>query len=652
VSDALLFGILGLTAGSAYALTGLGITLTYKGSGVVNLAQGAQLMIAAFAFTQLTTHGMGIWPAAAVVLAGGGVVGALIYVVVMRPLRTAPLLAKTIATIGLLIALSGAATLIWGNLDGQQTAPALFGSQSVHAFGIVFGVANVYLTAVVALFTTALWAVYRFTRFGLATRAAADNETAASYLGLSPDSLATCNWALGSVLAAAAGVMLASISVLDVTSLTFVVLPAIAAAMVGRFSSFGVTALVGLVIGIVQSELTLYWNAQGVITAFPFVIVFVAMLFSGRLIPERGQVGDRRLPFSLSGKIERHWVVALPVVVLVLLAVVSGPYQAAIITSMIVAILALAVVIVTGYVGQISLAPMTLAGFGAFAASKFAEHLGVPFPVPILLGAVVAAPIGVIIGLPSLRVRGVSLAVVTLGAAIAVDAVLFQNQSLTGGARGSLVPTPSIGGFSLNSVTHPVRYGIFVLVVLGAVSLAVSTLRRNPLGRRMLAVRGNERAAAAAGISVPVVKLQAFALSAAVAGLGGGVLAYQIGSVSFAEFVPLESLALVSLVYIGGVASVTGALQAGLLATGGVMYVLLNQIGALDKYWITLTGVLLVATIVTQPDGIAVANSRLLHRVLGRRRSTPRSEEVHVALMDEAQRDETSPPAAGSGAVV
>jgi ABC-type branched-subunit amino acid transport system permease subunit len=255
---------------------------------------------------------------------------------------------------------------------------------------------------------------------------------------------------------------------------------------------------------------------------------------------------------------------------------------------------------------------MTFAGFGAFAVSKFGHGLGIPFPLPIILGAVIAVPIGVVVGAPALRVRGINLAIVTLGAAVAVDAVLFQDISLTGGRNGSLVPSPELFGFDIGPVAHPTRFGLFAFGVLAAMMLAVSSLRANPMGRRMLAVRSNERAAAAAGISVPAVKLQAFAISAAIAAIGGGVMAYQLGAVSYTQFVPVQSLTLVTLAYIGGIASVSGALQAGVLTSGGLMYVLLNQIGGIDKYWATLTGVLLIVTVVGQPDGIAISNSRLL----------------------------------------
>jgi branched-chain amino acid transport system permease protein len=623
MTEVLLFAILGLATGAAYALTGIGIVLTYNGSGVVNFAQGALLMLAAFTFAGLAQDGMSAGIAAIVVIAAAGVVGALIYLLVMRPLRSGPQLAKVIATIGILVAAEGGASLLWGNVDGALAGPQLLPTQSVNVFGVAFGVNQIYILAVTGFLVTILWAIYRFTRFGLATRATAENERGASFLGFSPDFVATVNWALGSILAAIAGVLLASVAVLDISSLTLLVLPALAAAMIGRFKSFGVTAVVGIAIGVGQSELTEYWNVQGILTALPFVVVVLAMVVTGRLIPPRGLPGDQRQPFAMSGRVRLCWVVILPGAVVLLLTVLSRQYQGALTTSMIIAIIALSLTVVTGYVGQVNLAPMTFAGFGAFAAAKFGYNLGVPFPLPIIFGAMVAIPIGVIIGIPALRVRGINLAVVTLGAAIAIDAVLFQNKSLTGGSTGSPVPNPHLWSFSLEPAKHAARFGFFVLVCLCLVMLAVSALRTNPLGRRMLAVRNNERAAAAAGISVPVVKVQAFAISAAIAAIGGGVLAYQLSSVSYIDFSPFQSLTLVTLAYIGGIASVSGALQAGLIATGGLFYVLFSQIGALDNYWTLLGGILLVITIVTQPDGIAVVNSRLLAAVTGRRRQPP-----------------------------
>jgi ABC-type branched-subunit amino acid transport system permease subunit len=212
-----------------------------------------------------------------------------------------------------------------------------------------------------------------------------------------------------------------------------------------------------------------------------------------------------------------------------------------------------------------------------------------------------------VLGLPAVRVRGINLAVVTLGAAVAVSAVVFQNADWTGGVNGSQVPSPGLWSFSLDAVKHPTRFGIFALIVAIMMAAGVVNLRRSPFGRRMLAVRGNERAAAVVGINVVNTKLQAFALSAFIAGAGGGLLAYQLGAVAFARFAPIQSVTLLAIAYIGGIASVSGAVAAGVIVNGGVLYVLLSNIGGIATWWLVISGATLMLTVVTQPDGIAVA---------------------------------------------
>ena len=135
----------------------------------------------------------------------------------------------------------------------------------------------------------------------------------------------------------------------------------------------------------------------------------------------------------------------------------------------------------------------------------------------------------------------------------------------------------------------------------------VVNLRRSPFGRRMLAVRSNERAAAVAGINVVSTKLQAFALSAFIAGIGGGVLAYQLGAIAFDRFTPMASITLLAIAYIGGIATVGGAIAAGVIVNGGVLYVLLSNVGGIASWWLVISGAALLLTAVTQPDGIAVA---------------------------------------------
>lgn len=605
MKEFLLFAILGLGAGAAYTLIAQGIVLIQKGSGAVNFAQGAIAGCAALFFTASTNAGMSKIVSLLICLAGGAALGVVFYGLVMRPLRQAPLLARIVSTLGLMILLSALALKVWGSLS--VVAPSLFPTNSLSIFGVNFGVDRIYLLVTALLLTAVLWAVYKYTSFGISTRAVAESERAASLLGYSPDVIGAVNWALGCMLAAFAGVMIAPLTTVDIAPLTLLVLPALAAALVGRFTSFGITALVAILIGMGQSLLVEYWSQPGVNQALPFVIVALMMILGGKLIPARGTLSLARLPLATATRFK-----AIPSAVAIALAVLglvvlNRTYQNGITTSLITTVIGLSVVVVTGFVGQISLMQMAFAGIGGFMVSKFGTNLGIPFPWPILLAALVAVPVGVVLGLPAVRVRGINLAVVTLGAAVAVSAVVFQNAAWTGGVNGSQVPSPGLWGFSLDPVTHPVRFGIFALIVTILAIVGVINLRRSPFGRRMLSVRSNERAAAVSGINVVSTKLQAFALSAFIAGLGGGVLAYQLGAIAFDRFSPMASITLLAIVYIGGIATVGGAIAAGVIVNGGVLYILLGNIGAIASWWVVISGAALLLTAVTQPDGIAVA---------------------------------------------
>lgn len=605
MSDIVLFAILGTGAGAVYALIALGIVLIQKGTGTVNFAQGAIAGCAAIYFGISTGDGVPLFQAAVTAVVVAGLGGLLFYLVVMRQLTNAPLLAKIVTTLGLMLALQGLASQVWK--VPTVIAPAIFPTDSIRIFDVNFGVDRLYLLGTAVLLTLILWAVYRFTRFGMATRAAAENERGTALLGYSPAFIGGANWVLGSMLAALAGVLFAPITALNISTLSLLVVPALAAALIGKFNSFGLTMAVAILIGVVQSLLTRFWTQPGINDALPFVLIVLVMIVSGQLIPGRGTREVSRLPLAPAVKRRLLPLTVIAVVATLGLVLLPNGYRDGISTSLVMMMLGLSVVIVTGFIGQISLMQMAFAGLAAFAVSKLAQSLGLPFPFPILLGALAVVPIGIVIGLSALRVRGISLAVVTLGGAVAVSSFIFGNVAWTGGADGSHVPSPSLFGFSLDSVTHPVRFGLFALVVALLLIAGVMNIRMSSFGRRMLAVRSNERAAAAAGINVSMTKLQAFALSAFVAGIGGGVLGYQLGAVAFTRFVPLASISLLALVYIGGVATVYGAVAAGVIANGGVLYVLLTSVDGISSWWIVVSGVVLMFNAVVQPDGIAVA---------------------------------------------
>lgn len=604
--DALLFLLLSLGTGAAYALLGNGIVAIHKGSGVLNFAQGAVAMFAMYCYAALIAAGLSKYVALVITLLGAAAAGALIAVTIFRPLRNAPVLAKVVVTLGLLIGLQGLAIVIWG-IDAKFL-PSLFPTNAVAIGDSHVGADRFYMLGTALLVAGLLWAGFRFTRLGLATQAASENERGASLLGFSPTTIAAINWALGCALAALAGALIAPITTLDSAVMPLLVLPALAAALAGRFSSFGITTAAAFGIGWAQSWLQNAWTQPGVQTAAPFVIVILIMVVAGRALPSRGAISEGRPPRAPIGG--SRWIpTGLSIVAVgVMLAAFNATYQAALQASLITAILALSLVVLTGYVGQISLMQFTFAGVGGLITAKFADRLGVPFPLSIVIAAVLVAPIGALLGTPALRVRGLSLAVVTLGAAVAADAVVFQNTGWTGGLDGMSVPTPAIGSFSFDPYTHPARYGAFVLAVLVLVALLVGNLRRSGAGRQMLAVRSNERAAAVAGVNVAAVKLKAFMLSSVIAAIAGGLLAYSNPFLVFGSgtFAAMPSITLVTLVYIGGIASVGGAIMAGFMTIGGVAYVLLNNIPGFDDGYLLISGAALIWTVIAQPDGVLV----------------------------------------------
>jgi ABC-type branched-subunit amino acid transport system permease subunit len=633
VSTYLLFLLLGLGAGSVYSLLGLGLVLKYRSTGVVDFAQGAIAMFGAYVFLKLrssgelqlpwvalahqvplSSHGMGLWPALLITLVYGTLLGLIIFLLVYRPLLRAAPLTKVCASVGVMLALTAIAVLNFGTTS--ISAPPLLPSKSIHLDGIDVPSDRIYLTGIVIVVAIALSMTYRWTRFGLATRAGAENETGAALIGISSTSIAARNWMIATLLATLSGVLITPISSLDPTSYTLFVVPALGAVLIGRFQSFWITAAAGLALGIVQSELIklqTVWSwlpQQGLSDGVPFVIILVTMTLSARRLGARGSTGTLRNP-SL-GRPTRPVATSLIMFVLglALMIVLHGYLRAAFMASLVTVCIALSLVVLTGYVGQVSLAQMSFAGIGAFALTHYASSFGVPFPISLILAALTVVPIGVLIGLPALRVRGVNLAVVTLAAAAATDALVFSNVRFTGGIGGRSIGSPHLFGIDLGiseGHNYPrVVFGVLLLVVVTFVGYCVARLRTSATGRMLVAVRSNERAAASVGIRVAPVKLYVFALSAFIAGIGGSLLAYEQGTVSSASFTVQTSLALLAVAYVAGIGRIAGAVIAGILfASDGLFVSFLDKELHIGQYQTIVAGVALAFTAIQNPDGVA-----------------------------------------------
>lgn len=679
----LLFVLLGLGSGALIAGQSLALVLSYRGSGTVNMAVGAIAVFGAYTFYGLHTGGY-LWllplpglvdriqlgnpwplgPAVLVALLGCALLGLLVELVALYPLRTAAPLARLLSTLGVLIVIQSAVTLHFGN--DALSAPAVFSDEAtVELLGQRVPLDRFLLAGVVLVAAVALAALFRFTSFGLATRAAAQNEALAQVSGLSPRRLSALNTVGASVVCGLLGILAASQTQLDPKTIPLAVVPALGAALLARFTSFTLAAVAGLAMGAVQSVLiylqTLDWfptaagqPLSGVADLVFFLVVVAAVVWRGDALPGRGAAVERSLPAVPSPvRVARPAVIG-GVVLLVAFAVLPFGYRQALAVSLIGVVICLSLVVITGYLGLVSLLQVALAGFAGFVVCRLAQDLDVGFPWAPVLGVAASVVLGLLIAGSAFRVRGINLAIVSVSGAVALKTFFFDNPTWGGGSSELTVGQPTLFGLSIGT-DSPVRsllddgqpspvFGWVCAAAAILTAIFVANLRRSDLGAAMLAVRSNEKAAAAAGIDVRRIKLIGFAISSGIAGLGGVLYTYNFGSITSARFDVLTALTFLAFAYIAGITTVSGAVFAGIGVTGGLMSKVLDSTLGIPSQWqVLIGGLALVFVIARQPDGLAgkLAERR---REKDRRRRPPESSGA-PAVPDPSA---TAPVAAGS----
>jgi branched-chain amino acid transport system permease protein len=628
MKEIFLFVLLGLGGGAVIAGVAMAVVVTYRGSGIINLATGAVAMVAAFAFWSLRTGFFGptvaTVPAVVITMAAAVLVGVLSELLVFRPLRTSSPLAKLVASLGILLVLQATVLLWFGHAPKQ--IPSVFPKNIVDVLGTSIPANRFWMAGVVIAIAVALGALFRWTRFGLATRAASENEVFAMLAGLSPNQLSMVNTVLASAVAGAMGIVAAPLAQADSITLVLFVVPALAAALFAGFTSLWIACLAGFLIGIGQSLMiyvsTLSWfptdkgnPLPGVQALLTFLILVLALSLRGGRLPTRGELVEKRLPFAPRPRRLAAPSGAFAVVGVVLLIVLPFNYRQAFMLSLIGMVICLSLVVITGFVGQVSLAQVTLAGVSGFAVSHMAVKAGVGFPWGPIVGSIAAVVIGLVVGASALRIRGASLAVVTLAGVVAVEQFGYANRRWGDGGSGAAVEQPTLFSLKLGSnagfrgldgkIPSPVL-GFVYLGVVVVLCLLVAQIRRSTLGQQMLAVRANERAAAATGIHVARVKIVAYAISSFIAGTAGWMYAYNFGSVSAARFGLLIALGFVAFAYIGGITMVSGAVLGGLVATEGLVPYTIEELLHIDGNWTLLVGgLILIFTLIQNPEGIA-----------------------------------------------
>lgn len=682
----LLLAILsGLGAGGLYAMLGSGIVVAYKGSGVINFSHGAVAMYSAFTWHEVTTEGTirlpwfdpipefgflktlhlsnfpldisvrdegfetmtGFWGSFWPILFGllmAVLLGAMLHFLVFRPLRNAPALAKVIGSVGAMLYLQSIAQLNFGtHLRSPDGFLPRSSWKNALGTGGNIGWDRVVIAGAAVLMGLVLTAMYRYTRFGLATRAADENEKGAALLGYSAQRLALVNWILSAVLAGTAGMLFVGLSTLNPVNYTLFVLPALGAALLGGLTSVALATAGGLALGMMQSSMVNiasrgWWPDWAPPTSIqkvvPLAVVIAVLFFRGDKLPVRGSIGSKRQPRApQSNNVVLGTLFAVGIG-LFMANVFTTNWQVTFTTTLVLTVIMLSLTVLVGYLGQISLANMSIAGVSAFAMVRFASNgtkinefdavavggLDLPDPIAATLGVLTAVVIGTMLGLPALRIRGVQLAVVTITAVTAIEEFLFKNEAISGpGARtNNPVPRPSWFGWDVGIqdqetfLTDNWQFTVFAIIGLALAGMGVANLRRGHTGRRFLAVRANERAAEASGVDVARTKMLGFAISSGIAGVGGVLFAYKLTIIKFDNFGVFTGLALLVFVYLGGITTVYGALIGGLLAAGGLVngFIVLHFEGVTRDY-ITAVGAigLVFNAIITNGEGIALLQS-------------------------------------------
>jgi branched-chain amino acid transport system permease protein len=589
----------GLPAGGVYALIALGFVLTYKTSGVFNLAFGAQAYVsAAMYFKARVVWEWDILPAAilsVVILAP--LIGLILERLIFRHLRAASALPRLVVAIGLSVAIPSLFDVLADFQALSGATPEGVVPDGANVFYDPFGVYAFSRNELFAMFiaivaTVGLALLFKFSAIGLRMRAVVESSRMTELNGIAADRVSMFAWMLSSLFAGLAGVLIAPrFNTLAAGDFFHLMVVAIAAAAIGRLTSLPMALVGGLGLGIFIAEMNTFlprwsddwtWLAplqENVTPAVPFIVLFGVLV----LVPSIRRARDAGDPLagvdppppSLGGVLHdprRELINRIVAVVLVagiatvVLTRADAVWLFLVTQAVVMAIIYLSITVITGMAGQISLCQGAFGAIGAFSCFQLVQRYDMPVLVAALIGGLIAAAAGAVLSLPIRRLGGVWTAVATLAFAYFFDAVMVKLSWVGGGEtsllQGTVVPRPELGPFDL---ANDKTFLVFVAIVLAIVSLAVAQLKSGTFGRTLQALRGSEVGAQSIGISPARARLVAFAISGFLAALGGGLLAMHQENVNYGNnFSPFGALFWVVIVVTIGVRTVSGAFTAGM----------------------------------------------------------------------------------------
>lgn len=615
---------LGLVFGSLNAMLAVGLVLVYRSNRIVNFSHGETGQIAAILAVELAALGLPYLLALAIALVVGGIVGGIVEVLFVRRFRDAPRLLLTVATIAIAQVLAFSALLLpraFGEdvIASQFTTP--LSSWRFEITPIVFDGNYLLVIAVTIAAVVSLSLALTRTSWGVGIRAAAENVERAALAGIPTKMLSTSVWIVAGVLSATAGVLRAPVVGLSVGAAVgpSLLLKALAAAVLGRMTSLPVTISAAMALGIVEQAIYWSYGRSQVVDAILVLVILVALLLRRRA--DTGRVDDdqasswrmaadfralapelRRLPKVRGARL----VAAVTALVAVLALPLPLPVNAQTLLSAMViwSVVGVSLVVLTGWAGQVSLGHFAIVGIGAAVAGNL-QQSGADLFVGMVAAALAGIVAALVLGIPALRLRGLNLAVTTLAFAVATSSwLLLQDWFLPRG----VVDRPLL--FQRIDLENEVVFYWFCLGLLALVLGAGARLRRSRIGRAIIAVRNNDRAAQAYGINVVVAKLTAFALSGAVAGLAGSLFLNLQHGVVLNQYDPTQSLQAFTMVVVGGVGSLSGGVLGAVFVRGAQLLP--------DPFPLFASGLGLLMVLLVLPQGLVSVVERVRNNLTRR----------------------------------
>jgi branched-chain amino acid transport system permease protein len=608
VTEWLSFTVVGLVTGCVYALIATGLVVTYTTTGIFNFAHGAIGMIAAFTFWQLwqAWHINAVVSLVLVLFVIAPLFGLIVEALLMRPLYGASVDMTVVVTLGLLLALVGTAQQLWKSTT--HILPPFFNGDGFRLGTVLVSYHEVIALGATVAIAIGLYVLFNRTRIGIAMRAVVDNPDLLAMAGGRPVRVQQLSWAMGCSLAALAGILLAPIAQLDILLLTLLVVDGYAAAVIGRMRNLPIALIGAVAIGLGQRYALGYGPGSGFLSKIqniiPMIVLFVVLIalpqdrlrtasFAGIVAP---RVASLKSSLAGSG--------ALLVFVLVICTQLSGPNLRIGANGFALALVLLSLMLLTGYGGMVSLCQMTFVGIGATIMGHYG-HGGSLLGVLAAVG--LCAAVGAVIALPTLKMRGLYLALATFAFAAVMDQAVFTQVLGTGGSLD--VSRPGIPGISTQSDR---TYFILCAAVFAVAAIAILAVRRGPFGRRLVAMNDSPAACATLGVNINWTKLVAFSASAGIAGLAGVLLAGVPQSASAIDFNALLSLVALLLARVGGINTATGALIGAFVFA--LFPVLHNHIPQLGNLQFLLTG-LAAISVGRDPNGIGGRIAALAQRL-------------------------------------